>query len=163
MANKISILCNTLEQMAADAEDIGAVTVQPLLTLEDMRVITHALILADRATACEKNACCENTESKKPLPLMQREFLATIDGMTSPDYKERFKAEYWQTKIRYERLKAFNTKIAAAQLTSDKGALGVDMPTHDCPDYLLREQQKHMGEYLQILEIRAVIEGISLY
>ena len=29
----------------------------------------------------------------------------TIDGMISNDYRERFKAEYRQTKERYERLK----------------------------------------------------------
>ena len=35
----------------------------------------------------------------------------TIKMMTSEDYKERMKAEYLQTKIRYEKLRAFNTKI----------------------------------------------------
>jgi hypothetical protein len=35
-------------------------------------------------------------------------------------------------------------------------------PVHDCPDHLLREQQAAMGEYLHILEVRAVIEGIEL-
>ena len=34
----------------------------------------------------------------------------TVEMMNSTDYKERFKAEYHQTKIRYERLKAFNNK-----------------------------------------------------
>ena len=29
----------------------------------------------------------------------------TIEMMNSADYKERFKAEYYQTKIRYEKLK----------------------------------------------------------
>ena len=33
----------------------------------------------------------------------------TIDGMISNDYRERFKAEYRQTKERYERLKGFAT------------------------------------------------------
>ena len=28
----------------------------------------------------------------------------TVELMTSEDYKERFRAEYWQTKIRYDRL-----------------------------------------------------------
>ena len=28
----------------------------------------------------------------------------TIDLMTSEDYKDRFKAEYYQTKIRYDKL-----------------------------------------------------------
>ena len=42
----------------------------------------------------------------------------TVAQMESSDYKERFIAEYMQTKIRYEKLKAFNTKIEAARRTS---------------------------------------------
>ena len=38
----------------------------------------------------------------------------------------------------------------------------VEMPKHDCPDELLRQQQRIMGEYLHVLEMRAVIEGIEL-
>lgn len=85
----------------------------------------------------------------------------TVEMMNSEDYRERFKAEYYQTKIRYEKLKAFNNKIEAAkrtELTSNKSP----MPKHDCPDELLREQQAVMGHYLHILEVRAVIEGIEL-
>ena len=87
----------------------------------------------------------------------------TIEKMESTDYKERFRAEYYQTKIRYEKLKKFNTKIEAArntQYTCFAGA--VEMPKHDCPDELLREQQSVMGNYLHILELRAEIEGITL-
>ena len=36
-----------------------------------------------------------------------KELKDTVDGMLSTDYKERFVAEYQQTKIRYEKLKAF--------------------------------------------------------
>ena len=89
------------------------------------------------------------------------EFKDTIEMMMSEDYKERFKAEYYQTKIRYERLKKFNNRIQAAFATSYTGSK-VEMPKHDCPEDLLREQQKMMGEYLHILEVRAVIEGIDL-
>ena len=39
----------------------------------------------------------------------------TIDGMISNDYRERFKAEYRQTKERYERLKGFCNRIEAAK------------------------------------------------
>jgi hypothetical protein len=85
----------------------------------------------------------------------------TVKMMQSEDYKERFKAEYYQTKIRYEKLKAFNTKIAAAELTEHTDN-PVDMPKHDCPKHLLRDQQRIMGEYLHILEIRAEIEQIDL-
>lgn len=87
----------------------------------------------------------------------------TIEMMASEDYKERFKAEYYQTKIRYEKLKAFNTKIEAARRTQLYGqSPAVNMPKHDCPDELLREQQTAMGNYLHILEVRAQIEGVAL-
>ena len=101
-------------------------------------------------------------------------FVDTIEGMLSPDYKERFRAEYIQTKIRYERLKAFNTRIEAAHRTAEarrcccvnpfEAGSEADrmMPKHDCPDDLLREQQEVMGHYLHILEVRAVIEGVDL-
>lgn len=99
------------------------------------------------------------------------ELKTTIPLMTSEDYKERFKAEYLQTKIRYEKLKAFNNKIEAANMTmyyNEPISTGTDtrkkveMPKHDCPDHLLREQQRAMGEYLHLLEVRAVIEGVEL-
>jgi len=89
----------------------------------------------------------------------------TVELMNSSDYKERFKAEYWQTKIRYEKLKAFNNKIEASNMTNVEWNKGnkVEMPKHDCPDDVLRQQQRVMDEYLHILEVRAVIEGIDLY
>ena len=100
----------------------------------------------------------------------------TIKMMQSDDYKERFVAEYQQTKIRYEKLKAFNTKIEASHRTGGNyephyrlnpcGSVNdhkiVEMPKHDCPDDVLREQQNVMEQYLHILEVRAEIEGIVL-
>ena len=81
----------------------------------------------------------------------------TVYLMNSADYKERFIAEYWQTKIRYEKLKAFCNKIEATFWH----AL-LEEPEHDCSYELLREQQRAMGEYLHILELRAVVEGITI-
>ena len=87
----------------------------------------------------------------------------TVAAMCSEDYKVRFMAEYWQTKIRYEKLKAFNTRIEAAKRTQYYGqAAVVDMPKHDCPEELLLDQQTAMGKYLHILEVRAQIEGVEL-
>ncbi len=87
----------------------------------------------------------------------------TIALMCSEDYKERFKAEYYQTKIRYEKLKKFNTKIEAARhVAYTVGKYKCPMPPHDCPDEMLREQQSVMGNYLHILEVRAEIENIEL-
>ena len=85
----------------------------------------------------------------------------TVSLMNSADYRERFVAEYWQTKIRYEKLKKFTTKIDAANATMYDGKK-VEMPEHDCPADLLREQQIIMGRYLNFLEMRAEIEGIEL-
>lgn len=80
----------------------------------------------------------------------------TAGLMNSADYKERFLAEYQQTKIRYEKLKNFCNKIEVAEMTN------TEAPKHDCPLELLREQQKYMGMYLSILEKRAIIENIDL-
>lgn len=80
----------------------------------------------------------------------------TIDLMNSSDYKERFKAEYMQAKIRYEKLKSFCNKIEAAEIA------GKEPPKHDCPVSLLRDQQRAMGNYLHILELRAEIENIQV-
>lgn len=87
----------------------------------------------------------------------------TIDMMRSPDYKERFKAEYQQTLIRYEKLKAFNTRIEASHKTRfGKPGIAIEEPKHTCPLDVLREQQSIMGQYLHVLALRAVIEGIEL-
>ncbi len=80
----------------------------------------------------------------------------TISLMNSEYYKDRFVAEYIQTKIRYEKLKTFNQRIEVAQLT------GTEEPKHDCPLQLLKEQQAIMGNYLHTLELRAKIEHINL-
>ncbi len=83
--------------------------------------------------------------------------LCRKSGMMSSDYKERFWAEYQQTKIRYERLKSFCNKIEVGEMWGCGEA-----PKHDCPLEMLRQQQRAMGEYLHILELRAVIEKIEL-
>ncbi len=76
----------------------------------------------------------------------------TIELMNSADYKERFKAEYYQTKIRYKKLHEMIVKHEAGTLAF----------TPTCPIDLFKEQKKHMGNYLYCLEIRAQMEGIEL-
>lgn len=82
----------------------------------------------------------------------------TCERMRSTDYKERFLAEYLQTKIRYEKLKNLNNKYLATK-ESGKDYLGFKP---SCSLELLARQQRFMGEYLACLEQRAVIEGIEL-
>lgn len=81
-----------------------------------------------------------------------KELKDTIELMNSEDYKERFKAEYWQTKIRYDKLHKLIIKIEAG--TCDF--------TPSCSLEIHKEQAKYMGMYLYILEVRAEYEGIDL-
>ena len=81
-----------------------------------------------------------------------KELKDTIELMNSEDYKERFKAEYWQTKIRYDKLHKLIIKMEAG--TCDF--------TPSCSLEIYKEQAKYMGMYLYILEVRAEYEGIDL-
>lgn len=76
----------------------------------------------------------------------------TVELMLSGDYKDRFKAEYYQTKIRYDKLHKIVTKCEA-------GTLDFELTTPLC---ILRNQKRAMGEYLHDLEVRAEIEKIEL-
>ena len=76
----------------------------------------------------------------------------TFELMNSRSYKDRFKAEYLQTKIRYEKLHKMVVKYEAGTLNF----------TPDCSLELLKKQKSVMGEYLYCLEMRAEIEGIEL-
>lgn len=141
MKHTISILDNTLESMMADADDKGKDTIHPILTADDVGLILKALRLYDMS---HKEVAVENAT--------RNEFSDTIDGMMSVDYKERFKAEYRQTKIRYD-------KLHAMLVRADAGTLNFNP---SCPLDLLREQKVFMGKYLYCLEVRAQIEGIDL-
>lgn len=68
------------------------------------------------------------------------------------DYKVRMVNEYKELKDRY-------TKLHNMLVKHDAGTLDF---TLSCPADLLREQKSVMGKYLNILEIRAEIEGIRL-
>lgn len=98
----------------------------------------------------------EITKIKEKKEKSNMELKETVELMNSEDYKERFIAEYHQVKIRYEKLKNFCNKIEVEEM------LGKEVTKHDCPLELLREQQKHMGFYLSILEKRALIENVEL-
>ena len=76
----------------------------------------------------------------------------TIELMNSSDYNDRFKAEYQQVKIRYE-------KLHKMLVTWDAGTLDLEPP---CPNPLLLEQERYMREYIRCLETRAEIEAVDL-
>lgn len=91
------------------------------------------------------------TEERKDTT-MKIELKDTVDMMLSPDHRERFKAEYWQLKNRYDSLHHTCVKYEAGTLEF----------TPKCDIELLKKQKALMGNYLNILEIRAEIENIPL-
>ena len=76
----------------------------------------------------------------------------TIEMMGSEDYKERFKAEYSQLKIRINGLRNMLKKYKAGTLTFKPS----------CSYDLLNGQLKAMEMYAQYLKERAEIENIEL-
>ena len=76
----------------------------------------------------------------------------TAKMMLSEDYKERFKAEYYQLVNRYKNLKAMLEKW-------DNGTLGF---TPDCTRGIYEAQLETMEKYIAMLEIRAYFEKIDL-
>ena len=80
----------------------------------------------------------------------------TIKGMTSPDYKKRFVAEWKQLIIREGKLKQFILNIREAK------ANGLEEPKHDCPLSLLEKQLDLMIQLENVLAERAKLERIDL-
>ena len=80
------------------------------------------------------------------------ELKETVGVMNSSDYKARFKAEYLQTKIRYDELDKMLIKHEAGVLDF----------TPNCPIEILENQLYYMKQYLDTLRIRAEIEKIEL-
>ena len=76
----------------------------------------------------------------------------TIELMTSEDFKDRFKAEYYQLKNRMIRLRNMLEKYKNGELNF----------TPKCSYDLLNGQFKAMDMYASFLEVRAFIEGIKL-
>lgn len=76
----------------------------------------------------------------------------TVELMLSTDHLDRLRAEYYQTKTRYDKLHNMVVKMEAGTLDFE--------PT--CPIELFKRQLNAMGQYLYVLEIRAQMEGVEL-
>lgn len=76
----------------------------------------------------------------------------TVCMMESDDYKERFKAEYWQLKIRLDKLKAMLAKWDDCTLPFNPA----------CPRSTYTLQVRAMEDYLAVLHARAVMEEVRL-
>ena len=68
------------------------------------------------------------------------------------NYKQRFINEYVELKDRYNKLHKMLVKYDAGKLEF----------TPTCPTDMLRKQKSLMGQYLNVLEIRAMIEDVEL-
>lgn len=76
----------------------------------------------------------------------------TVEMMTSSDYKERFKAEYYQLEYRTRKLEKMLNDWDEGKLTFEP----------KCSYELLDHQCYLMSEYMDVLEQRAKIEDIKL-
>lgn len=76
----------------------------------------------------------------------------TVEMMNSNDYKERFKAEYYQLEIRVNGLKKILDKW-------DNGELDF---TPICPRNTYNNQFEYMVNYMTVLADRAAMESIEL-
>ena len=76
----------------------------------------------------------------------------TVVMMESSDYQERYKAEYYQLKVRVEKLVAMLEKYATGTLSF----------TPSCSYEVLFEQLVYMRGYMRILKERAKLEGVAL-
>ena len=83
---------------------------------------------------------------------LETELHDIIGLMCSEDYKDRFKAEYLQLKMRYNKLHNMVVKYEANKLDFKPS----------CDIELLKKQKAAMGNYLYCLEVRAQVEGIDL-
>lgn len=135
---EVGILADGLEVMLHEAEKIGSGFVETSLSTEELREIVKALRTA-RAM-------------KAPLE--------TVGGTPKKSTREElFKREYADVKRRYEEIKRSNTVSEAEELRGN----AVILSREKAENKLMRDQQRTMGEYLHILELRAVINEIDLF
>ena len=99
-----------------------------------------------------KSWCPKDVFEQHNFIIKNEELAKTCEGMMSPDYKERFKAEYIQLKNRLEGLK----RMLDAW---DNGTLAF---TPTCPRDLYDVQESAMRMYLDVLKRRATIEEVEL-
>ena len=80
------------------------------------------------------------------------DLIDTVDMMSSTDYQDRFRAEYYQLKIRYNKLMEMLRKWKAGELNFKPS----------CPYNVLYQQSTCMKMYLDVLEERVKIENVEL-
>ena len=99
-----------------------------------------------------KSWCPKDVFERHNFIIKNEELAKTCEGMVSPDYKERFKAEYIQLKNRLEGLKRILDEW-------DNGTLNF---TPTCPRDIYDKQVNGMVTYLNVLAKRARMERVDI-
>lgn len=99
-----------------------------------------------------KSWCPKDVFEKHNFVIKNEVLAKTCSMMVSPDYKERFKAEYIQI---YNRLHGLKRMLESW----DKGTLNF---TPTCPRDLYDKQVSGMVTYLNVLAKRAKMEGVDI-
>ena len=94
----------------------------------------------------------DSEQKKCDVDDREKELHNIIGMMCSEDYQDRFKAEYLQLKMRYNKLHNMIVKYEAGKLNFKP----------KCDIELLKRQKAAMGQYLYYLEVGAEIERIDI-
>jgi len=95
----------------------------------------------------------------------------TIQASVSDDFRDRFLAEYWQTRIRLNKLHVSNVREEAECRVMDRGYSNEICYTKDDEkrrsekytlNQIMRDQEEAMTRYLYLLELRAQLLNIDL-
>ena len=101
----------------------------------------------------EISAIADTLQEAEELEMVIKNYIERKDKESGmEDYKLRMVKEYKELKDKYDKLYAMLVKYDAGKLDF----------TPTCPIDLLRKQASVMGQYLYILETRAVIENVDL-
>lgn len=159
------VKANMQDVIVRTLEDFGKPCTYVTVRMKNGFTLRESTTCVDPANYNEeigKQVCLKKIEDKVWLLLgyslqtemsaKNRVLVSTRDMMISPDYKERFKAEYTQLKNRFDGLK----KMLDAW--DDKKPSFVP----PCPRDLYGEQVTVMELYLCVLERRAKLEDIDL-
>lgn len=115
--------------------------------LTDMKDVVSKIPDSQYTMPAKQGVITDNTKND-----LETELHDIIGLMCSEDYKDRFKAEYLQLKMRYNKLHKMVVKYEANKLEFKPS----------CDIELLKKQKAAMGNYLYCLEVRAQVEGIDL-
>lgn len=138
--NHISLVCGD-----DDSDLIGSylVKIKEVITM-NYAIIPEIKIKGVLKMNEEKTTVTEYREAKT--------LKDTVNLMLGNDFKDRFRAEYYQLKIRMNSLETMLDKLTKGELDFKP----------KCPIGLLQQQLDTMRQYLGILQIRASIEDIDL-